>query len=401
MEIVKFPSSFHHIPMPLTPTPHRHPLVANRTAFMIIGCLEAAWAPLVPYVKSAFSLDEGTLGLLMLCSGLGSILALPVSGWLCMKFGAKRVIYFSGFLMAFSLLAISLMADLWLTALMLMIFGGCTISIDVAANINGVAVEHKTGRHLMSGFHGGYSLGTLIGAGAMSLLFSLGIVPAWAVVICMVLILLAMLLGCRDLLSREELKTGPKPSSRPRSRFYVPPMVIVIGLLCFIMYASEGAVMGWSAIFVSEERGVDISAAGFFYTAFAVMMTAMRFLGDRIVDRLGQRRVVVLGALAVAAGFLMIVLIPSIVTTALGFALIGLGAANIVPQLISFASGIKGMEVQNIISIINALGYSGILLGPVLIGFVAKHYGLHTSFAGIAVFALVVAVTAYAALRKK
>lgn len=401
MEIVKFPSSFHHIPMPLTPTPHRHPLVANRTAFMIIGCLEAAWAPLVPYVKSAFSLDEGTLGLLMLCSGLGSILALPVSGWLCMKFGAKRVIYFSGFLMAFSLLAISLMADLWLTALMLMIFGGCTISIDVAANINGVAVEHKTGRHLMSGFHGGYSLGTLIGAGAMSLLFSLGIVPAWAVVICMVLILLAMLLGCRDLLSREELKTGPMPSSRPRSRFYVPPMVIVIGLLCFIMYASEGAVMGWSAIFVSEERGVDISAAGFFYTAFAVMMTAMRFLGDRIVDRLGQRRVVVLGALAVAAGFLMIVLIPSIVTTALGFALIGLGAANIVPQLISFASGIKGMEVQNIISIINALGYSGILLGPVLIGFVAKHYGLHTSFAGIAVFALVVAATAYAALRKK
>lgn len=146
-------------------------LIANRTAFMIIGCLEAAWAPLVPYVKSAFSLDEDVLGLLMLCSGLGSILSLPVSGWLCMKFGAKRVIYVSGFLMALALLAISLMLNLWLTAAMLMVFGGCTISIDVAANINGVAVERRTGRHLMSGFHGGYSLGTLIGAGAMSILF--------------------------------------------------------------------------------------------------------------------------------------------------------------------------------------------------------------------------------------
>lgn len=129
------------------------------------------------------------------------------------------------------------------------------------------------------------------------------------------------------------------------------------------------------------------------------MMTAMRFLGDRIVDRLGQRRIIVLGALSVALGFLLVILVPHIITTAIGFALIGMGAANIVPQLISFASGIKGMEVQNVISIINALGYSGILIGPVLIGFVAKHFGLHTSFAGLAVFALVVAVVSATTLK--
>lgn len=370
---------------------------------MIIGCLEAAWAPLVPYVKSAFSLDEETLGLLMLCSGLGSIISLPVSGWICMRFGARRVVYLSGFLMALALLAISLMVNVWLTAAMLMIFGGCTISIDVAANINGVAIEHRTGKHLMSGFHGGYSLGTLIGAGAMSVLFSLGIIPVWAVVICMFMILIAMVAGCRGLLSKNELKVAdsPKDSSEKKRKFYIPPMVMLIGFLCFIMYASEGAVMGWSAIFVSEERGVDVSAAGFFYTAFAVMMTAMRFLGDKIVDRLGQRRVVVYGALSVAGGFALVILIPHIVSTAIGFALIGMGAANIVPQFISFASGIKGIAVQNIISIINAMGYSGILLGPVLIGFVAKHYGLHTSFAAIAVFALVVAVISAAALKRK
>lgn len=383
---------------------NKHPLIANRTAFMVIGCLEAAWAPLVPYVKSAFSLDEEALGLLMLCSGLGSIISLPVSGWLCIKFGAKRVVYFSGFLMALALLAISLMVNVWLTALMLIVFGGCTISIDVAANINGVAIEHQTGKHLMSGFHGGYSLGTLIGAGVMSVLFALGVVPTWAVALSMVMILAAMMSGCRDLLKKKELENAnPTTATKTvkQKRFSIPPMVIVIGLLCFIMYAAEGAVMGWSAIFVSEERGVDVSVAGFFYTAFAVMMTAMRFLGDKIVDRIGQRRVVVLGALSIAAGFLMVILVPSIVATALGFALIGMGAANIVPQFISFASGIKGMAVQNIISIVNALGYSGILLGPVLIGFVAKHYGLHTSFAAIAVFALVVALVSAVALKRK
>lgn len=381
----------------------RHPLVANRAAFLIIGCLEAAWAPLVPYVKSVFTLDEETLGLLMLCSGLGSIISLPFSGWICMRLGAKRVVYFSGFLMALSLLAISLLVNVWITAIMLMIFGGCTISIDVAANINGIAIEHKTGRHLMSGFHGGYSLGTLIGAGAMSLLFSFGIIPAWAVVICMVIIIAAMIVGCRDLLSKDGLKDATVPTRNPTTqmkRLYIPPMVIVIGLLCFIMYASEGAVMGWSAIFVSQERGVDISSAGFFYTAFAVTMTIMRFLGDKIVYRMGQRRVVVYGALSVMAGFLLVILIPHVSTTAIGFALIGMGAANIVPQFISFASEIKGMAVQNIITIINALGYSGILLGPVLIGFVAKHYGLYTSFAGIAVFAFVVAVVSAATLKR-
>ena len=119
----------------------KHPIIANRTAFLVIGCLEAAWAPLVPYVKRAFSLDEASLGLLMLCTGLGSIIALPLSSWLCVRFGAKRVVYFSGFLMAFSLLTISLLANFTLTAIMLLVFGGCTITIDVAANVNGVAVE--------------------------------------------------------------------------------------------------------------------------------------------------------------------------------------------------------------------------------------------------------------------
>ena len=211
---------------------HLHLLVANRVAFLVIGVLEAAWAPIVPYVKSAFEIDEGTLGLLMLCSGFGSICALPLSGFLVNRFGAKRVVYVSGLMMAFALLAISLLINIWLTGVMLMIFGGCTITIDVAANVNGIAIEHKTGRHLMSGFHGGYSLGTLIGAGTMSVLFTLGLIPEWAVVICMVLTIIALVLGCRDLLPKDELKTDT-PVERPKKGgLYIPPMVVVVGLLC-------------------------------------------------------------------------------------------------------------------------------------------------------------------------
>lgn len=380
---------------------HKHLLVSNRVAFMIIGILEAAWAPLVPYVKDTFAIDEGTLGLLMLCSGFGSVCALPLSGFLVNRFGAKRVVYVSGVLMAFALLAISLLIDVWLTGVMLMVFGGCTIAIDVAANMNGVTVERMTGQHLMSGFHGGYSLGTLIGAGAMSVLFTLGLMPKLAVVICMVCILLALVFGCGDLLSKEELTSGSHVEKPRKSKLYIPPMVIVVGLLCFIMYASEGAVMGWSAIFVSQERGVSMSMAGFFYTAFAVAMTIMRLCGDKIVNQLGQRMVVASGTLLIAVGFMTVVLVDSAVAAAVGFAMVGCGAANVVPQLVSFAAHIKGMAVHNIISFINALGYSGILLGPVIIGFIGKQYGLHVSFVGIAIFGLIVSVVSSIILKSK
>lgn len=368
---------------------------------MIIGILEAAWAPLVPYVKDTFAIDEGTLGLLMLCSGFGSVCALPLSGFLVNRFGAKRVVYVSGVLMAFALLAISLLIDVWLTGVMLMVFGGCTITIDVAANMNGVTVERMTGQHLMSGFHGGYSLGTLIGAGAMSVLFTLGLMPKLAVVICMVFILLALVFGCGDLLSKEELTSGSHVEKPRKSKLYISPMVIVVGLLCFIMYASEGAVMGWSAIFVSQERGVSMSMAGFFYTAFAVAMTIMRLCGDKIVNQLGQRMVVAGGTLLIAVGFMTVVLVDSAVAAAVGFAMVGCGAANAVPQLVSFAAHIKGMAVHNIISLINALGYSGILLGPVIIGFIGKQYGLHVSFVGIAIFGLIVSVVSSIILKDK
>ena len=380
---------------------HKHLLVANRVAFMVIGVLEAAWAPLVPYVKRAFVIDEGTLGLLMLCSGLGSICTLPLSGFFVNRYGAKKVVYVSGLLMAFALFTISMLINVWLTGVMLVIFGGCTITIDVAANVNGIAIERKTGRHLMSSFHGGYSLGTLIGAGTMSVLFTLGLIPKWAVVICMFVTIIALIFGCRDLLPKDELEADT-PIEKPREgKLYITPMVVVVGLLCFIMYASEGAVMGWSAIFVSQERGVDVSMAGFFYTAFAVSMTIMRLCGDKTVNRLGQRFVVAGGALLIAIGFMVVVLVDSSVAAVAGFVIVGCGAANVVPQLVSFAAHIKGMAVHNIISFINALGYLGILLGPVIIGIVGKQYGLHISFVGIAVFVLIVAVVSSIILKSQ
>lgn len=371
---------------------------ANRDAFLIIGCIEASWAPMVPYVKRAFCLDEAQLGLLLLCTGFGSLLALPMAGVLCKRYGAKIVTYANALLLATTLVVVATNINVWLTAIMLIIFGCCTVQIDVAANVNGVTLEENFKKNMMSGFHGGYSLGTLIGAASMSLLLTMGVGLLPASIVILACSLSYFFWGCRGLLGKGELDTTKHPADTPTAhrKLYIPPLVLVVGMVCFVFYSSEGAVMSWSAVFVNQERGVDLRYAGYFYTAFAVAMTTMRLLGNSLVNRFGARRVVVYGASLVTIGFLVVALVPSVIATAIGFAITGIGAANVVPQIVSYAGRIKGMAIQNTISIITALGYSGSLLGPVIIGFCANAYGLPATFVGIGcVVALIVLVIRY------
>lgn len=372
-------------------------LASNRNSFMILGVLEAAWAPMVPYIKDRFDLDESQLGFLLLASGLGGLLTLPLAGYSVARLGSKLETMIFGIAISLSLLAITLSPNLALTAVLLFCFGIATVCIDVSSNVNAVILEGIYKRPLMSGFHGGYSLGTIVGAALVSMMLSVGfgIVPS-AIVITLVGIATVMF-GCRALISdvkkydnAPQSEVVTEQSQKPSRK--IPGTVIVIGFLCFFMYSSEGAVLSWSAVFVHQERGMSLEYAGFIYTAFACTMTGMRFLGNRIVLRAGRRRTVFIGGLLVSIGF-FVTLIPHVFFAALGFAIVGLGAANVVPQMVSFAGTVKGMPVHKIITVVNALGYSGLLLGPVIIGFVAKNISIAAAFFGIAVIGIVVAFT--------
>ncbi len=370
---------------------------SNRNSFMILGVLEAAWAPMVPFIKDRFDLDESQLGLLLLASGLGGLLTLPLAGYTVARLGSRRETAVFGIMISLALLAITLSPSLPLTAVLLFCFGIATVCIDVSSNVNAVILEGIYQRPLMSGFHGGYSLGTIIGAALVSTMLAagLGIAPSAAVVAAIGIA--TVIFGCRHLISDvqkyDSAPAGKADDSEPQyGRFHIPGTVIVIGFLCFFMYGSEGAVLSWSAVFAHQERGMSLEYAGYIYTSFACTMTVMRFLGNRIVLKAGRRRTVFIGGLLVSAGFL-VTLIPHALFAALGFAIVGLGAANVVPQMVSFAGTVKGMPVHRIITVVNALGYSGILLGPVIIGFVAKHLSISAAFFGIAVVGIAVALT--------
>ncbi|MDC8759524.1 MFS transporter [Janthinobacterium fluminis] len=362
---------------------------ATRLVFLAAGLAMAAWAPLVPYAKVRLGLSEGTLGLLLLCLGAGSLLAMPLTGALAARFGCRRVILASGALLSLALPGLALAASPVQLGLVLLLFGAAIGTFDVCINIQAVIIEKAGGGALMSGFHALFSVGGFAGAGLMALLLWLRLDPAWACA-AIVALLAALLRAASGHLLRDA-----EPDGRAAPLFVMPHgSVIVIGLLCFIVFLAEGSILDWSALFLTGSRGVDAARGGLAYAAFAIAMTAGRFSGDYIVRRFGGQRVLLAGGLCGAAGFFLTVLAPSVAGSLAGFVLIGLGAANIVPILFTAAGKQRAMPASLAVSAITTLGYAGILAGPAVIGFVAHATSLSMAFAGLGCALLLVAASA-------
>lgn len=366
------------------PQPGHAERLTTRAAFFIVGAGYSMWAALVPYAKTRLGLDEATLGLLLLCIGIGSLLAMPFTGPLTGRFGCRRVLLVSipVYLLALPLLA--MLESPWAMAACLLFFGAAVGMADVALNIQAVFVEQAAGRALMSGFHGLYSVGGFCGAGGMALLLGAGLGPlASACLLSAGLFLLLALYG------RHFLPYGAEGGTRmlvlPRG------VVLLIGALCFIMYLSEGTVLDWGALFMTAERGTEAASAGLAFACFSIAMTFGRLFGDRVVQTLGDARVLLWGSLCAACGFGLAIFAPSAGLSFLGFGVVGLGVSNIVPVLFSATARQTLMPLGMAVSAVTTIGYLGILAGPALMGFVAHATSLAAIFAITLVLMLFVA----------
>ncbi|WP_188611951.1 MFS transporter [Chelatococcus reniformis] len=369
-------------PVRLGPAQH----LATRLAFFIAGFGLAAWAPLVPFVKARAGLDDGALGLLLLSLGVGSIVAMPLAGALVARLGCRLVLIVATVLLCLTLPLLATLSSVPLLAAALFVFGAGVGSIDCTINIQAVIVERAAGRPMMSGFHGLFSLGGILGAAGVSGLLGVGFTPLMASVVVVAGMVLALLAAMPGLL------TGGESSGPP---FAVPHgVVLFIGILCFIMFLAEGAALDWSAVFLSQVRGAEPAVAGLAYAAFAATMTAGRLAGDAIVQRLGPIRVVVWGAICAAAGLALATLVPAWEAALAGYALLGAGCSNIVPVFFTAAGRQNVMPESVAIPAITTLGYAGILVGPAAIGFVAHAASLSVALLIVALLLLGVAASA-------
>lgn len=365
--------------------PGRLEQMSTRIAFFIAGFGIAAWAPLVPYAKARAGLDEETLGLLLLCLGVGSIIAMPVAGILATRFGCRRVVSAGVLLICAALPLLATVSSIPALIAALFMFGAGLGTVDSTVNLQAVIVERASGKTMMSGFHGLFSLGGIVGAAGVSALLGLGVSPLGATLVVVVMLIVALLKAVPHLLPYGSESSGPA--------FAVPHgIVLFIGMMCFIVFLTEGAVLDWSAVFLASERGIDTAYAGLGYAAFALTMTAGRLTGDAIVRRLGATKVMVFGGLTAAVGLALATFAPTWEAALVGYALVGAGCSNIVPVLYTAVGKQTVMPESIAVPAITTLGYAGILAGPALIGFIAHGSSLSFAFGLMAVLLVAVAI---------
>ena len=377
--------------LPDTPA-HRKPAAgraeqhSTRLLFLLAGFSAAAWASLVPVAKAATGVNEGQLGLVLLCLGIGSLLAMPVSGVVSTRHGCRKVLMVCGVALCACLPLLASVQNVITLAAALFFFGAMIGTFDCVMNIQAVIVERDSKRPLMSGFHGFYSLGGLLGAATTSTIMDLGVSPfATVSAIALAGVLLLMLIR-RHVLPYGNPAEGP-PFALPRGE------VLFLGMLCMTVFLVEGSMMDWSAVMLTENHGMPVAQAGYGFAAFSLTMTFGRLTGDRIVARVGRRSVVTVGGLLAMGGILLATLVPLWQAALLGYAMVGLGCSNIVPVLFTAVGRQTSMPQSVAVPAMSTLGYAGVLAGPAAIGFIAHHSSLPMAFLLVAALMLFVAIS--------
>lgn len=385
---------------------------SNRAAFLLAGSGIATWAPLIPIVQEKFGLNSRELGMLLLCLGIGGFCCMPFSGLAASRMGCRGMARLGACTMTCGLLGVVLSPSVHRAAPMLFLIGISSVLIEVAANINAARIEHLTGRILMSGLHGIYSVGSIIGTVRVTVFLSAGLSMNTVEACALTLFVLIAVLFFNHLLNRQQTKSedeeehaakeqGKQGSGKAKnSRLQVPGVVYVLGLMCFVLFATECSMIDWSGVFLKQERQVAPEHAGWGYAAFSVAMTIFRLTGDKIVTAMGRRRVLAGGSLCIVPGCLLVVGIDSVFCTVAGYFDIGVGASNIVPQLISLSAAVKGISMNASVTAVNAFVYTGGLAGPALIGCSAQAFGLPETFLIQASLVLLVGIGSCLMLKK-
>lgn len=383
------------------PAATRHDIARVRRAatafFAIDGFIFASWAVRIPAVKEATHASPAALGLALLGLSGGAVATMTISGALCRRFGSHRVIVAAGLLLSLALLLPPLARSPLGLGLALAVFGigyGC---LNVSMNSLAVDLVAAIRRPVMPYFHAAWSFGGLFGAGLGGLLAPhLAPLPHLALVAAVGLAVTAV---CGRTLFRHPLvpdTIGTDDAAAPARRGPIWRVVLIFGLIALCAAYAEGAIGDWGALHLRQDLGAGAGLAAAGYAVFALAEACGRLAGSWLLSHFGQTRVLAFGGLTACGGMLAGALAPSLGVALVGFALTGLGVANMFPAAMTRAGLLAG---PNGVAVASTLGYAGFLLGPPVIGFLAASVGLRTGLTTVSVLALTAAVLAWVADR--
>ncbi len=356
--------------------------------FLLNGFVIGSWAPKIPEFAARLGLTESGLGMMILFFGIGSLIAMPLTGWAIARAGSRRAVRPLAALTCVVLAGLTIAPDL-VTAGIAIVFAGAMIGgMDVAMNANAVAVERRMGRAIMSSCHGFWSLGGLAGAASGGMVIATAGVGGHAAIVT-ALAAIALAAAWRHIFDDGGAEI---PAARARLRLPSSPLPWLIGAMALFSMIPEGAVLDWGALYLRDELGASLGESGFAFAAFSAAMALMRFTGDRVLDRFGAVATLRLCSVAASAGLLAAGLADSPSLAIAGFALAGIGISNMVPIAFSAAGNLTGMAPGIALSAVTFMGYSGILFAPSLIGFIAGRTGFAVIFAALPALLAVVLV---------
>ena len=356
--------------------------LSTRFSFFGLGFATAAWAPLIPFAQQRLHFNHADFGLLLLCSGLGAMLAMPATGKIVQRVGCRVPIGFALLLLAVLLPSLSLWNTPLMMAITLFLFGTAAGILGVALNIQAVVVEKNSLKSLMSGFHGMGSLGGLAGVLTITALLALSVSPvmsAFAVSLLLVIIVFLSVPYSIETVENTSLEASLKVKKSIRQRL-PQPLIILIGIACFIIFMTEGAAMDWSGIYLTQQYGVNTAFAGLAYTFFAIAMTTGRFTGHYLIRYFGEKKLLTYSAICATLGLALVSIAPYWWLVLVGYTLVGTGCSNIVPIMFSRAGRQTVMPSAVALSCVSTIAYTGILVGPAFIGMVSELIGLKTVF---------------------
>ncbi|MGF6290056.1 MFS transporter [Paraburkholderia youngii] len=368
--------------------------IATLAVFLANGFGIGAWAVEVPRIKESLALSDTSLGIALFCFALGAIVAMPLAGQLAPRVGSGRATALLGAAFAIALPLPAVAPGMLTLCAVLFALGASNGALDVSMNGHASAIETRWRAPIMSSFHAAWSAGGLLGAasGAMLQKGGVGVLGGLLVpdLFIAALIIFAAWFALRDI--------GPRAAAASSGFAWPDSAVMKLALLAFMCMLVEGAVADWSAVYLRSALNQEASIAAIGYSAFAFSMAACRIAGDASVRRFGSSKVVALGGLIAFAGLALVLSLPSVLTACVGFAMVGIGLANIVPVIFS-AAGRSSATPAIGVSMAATFGYAGFLVGPPLIGFGAGVLGLRAALGVLVMATLIVSLLGGKAVR--
>ena len=353
--------------------------IAVSAFFFCQGIAFASWASRIPDIKSKLLLTDAALGSLLLLLPAGQLIAMPFSGRLVTRFGSKKVLRICAVLYVICLTNLGLAAQSWHLALGLFLFGVCGNMCNISVNTQAIRAEKLYGRPIMTSFHGVWSTAGFAGAAIGLLMMSQHITPYvhfWIVAALVIMIILV---------SQKYLQWGRSSVAIEKRSFFSKPdgVLMQLGIIGFVSMASEGAMFDWSGVYFQDVVRAPKSYIALGYLCFMTAMASGRFAGDRLIARLGRKKMLRISGILISSGLFISVLFPHIISATLGFLVVGFGVSSIVPMVYSAAGKHTKIPAGIALASVSSISFLGFLIGPPLIGYIAEILSLRYSFAVI------------------